>query len=118
MAAIMNWQEMRQKNGLTLIELLVVVLILGVLAAIAVPRFTHIADDAKERTCETNCDTINTQIELYYAETGSYPADITDITEDPNRFPDGPPECPKGGSYYINSENRAECDHSGGGPGC
>jgi general secretion pathway protein G len=115
----MNWQEMRQKNGLTLIELLLVVLILGALVAIALPRFTQSADDAKERACESNCDIISVQIEQYFAENESYPADITDITEDPNRFPDGPPECPKGGSYYINSENRAECDHSGGGgPGC
>jgi prepilin-type N-terminal cleavage/methylation domain-containing protein len=109
---------MRLERGLTLIELLVVVVILGALAAIAVPRLYQASDDAKENACETNCDTISTQIELYFMENDSYPADITDVTEDPNRFPDGPPECPLGGSYYINSQNRAACDHGGGGPGC
>jgi prepilin-type N-terminal cleavage/methylation domain-containing protein len=109
---------MQPKRGLTLIELLLVVLILGVLAAIAVPRFLQMTNDAEENTCETNCDTISMQIELYQIETGSYPANLTDVTEDPNRFPDGPPVCPKGGSYYMTSEHRAACDHSGGGPGC
>jgi len=108
---------MQPKRGLTLIELLVVVLILGVLAAIAVPRFAQTSDNAKENVCDTNCNTINNQIEMYWVDTGSYPANLTDITEDPNRFPDGPPVCPKGGSYYMNSVNRAACDHSGGG-GC
>ena len=106
------------KKGLTLIELLIVVMILGVLAAIAVPRFNAMTDDAKENTCEANCDTISNQIELYWIETGSYPANITDVTGDLNRFPDGPPVCPKGGTYYMTSEHRAACDHSGGGPGC
>ena len=115
MTTYTNWQKMRPKRGLTLIELLVVILIIGALAAIAVPRFLQTSDNAKEKTCDTNCDTINTQIELYRAETGNYPANLTDITEDISRFPDGPPVCPKEGSYYMTSENRAACDHSGGG---
>lgn len=109
---------MRLKKGLTLIELLVVVVILGAIAAIAVPRFYQASEDAKEKACETNCDTISTQIEAYFMENESYPADISVIINDPNRFPDGPPTCPKDGSYYIDSQHRAACTHSGGGPGC
>ena len=105
---------MRANRGVSLIELLVVILILGALAVIAVPRVLMPLDDAKENACETNVDVINTQIEMYWAETGEYPANLTDVTEDVNRFPDGDPVCPKGGSYSMNNKNRAVCNHGGG----
>ena len=60
--------KMRGKKGVTLVELLIVVLILGALAAIAIPRLTQSADTAKTNGCKTNVDIINSQIELYAAE--------------------------------------------------
>ena len=110
---------MSQKQGVTLIELLLVVLILSALAFIAVPRITQTSQNAKEKACLTNLDIINSQIEAYFVETSVYPSDITQITENLNYFPDGVPECPLGGTYSLNAQNRAECDHSdGGGGGC
>ena len=103
------------KKGVTLIELLIVVLILGALAFIAVPRLTQTSQNAKEKACSTNLDIINSQIEVFFIETGAYPSDITQITENLNYFPDGPPECPLEGTYSLNSQNRAVCDHSSGG---
>ena len=52
---------------------------------------------------------MNSQIELYYSRNGSWPADLGDVTNDPNYFPDGPPECPFEIPYvYIttNDKNR------------
>ena len=81
---------MRSKRGVTLIELLIVVLILGALAAIAIPRLTQSADNAKKNACKTNIDLINSQIELYAAENdGTYPASLTVITNSSTYFPDG-----------------------------
>jgi len=86
---------MRGNNGVTLIELLIVVLILGALAAIAVPRLTQSADTAKKNSCATNIDIINSQIEMYAADhDGTYPTDLTVITNSTTYFPDGAPQCP------------------------
>ena len=92
---------MSSKKGVTLIELLIVVLILGALAAIAIPRLTRSADTAKKNACYTNIDLINSQIELYAAENdGTYPANLEVITDSTTYFPDGPPQCPVTDANY------------------
>ena len=92
---------MRGKKGVTLVELLIVVLILGALAAIAIPRLTQSAETAKTNGCKTNIDIINSQIELYAAEhDGTYPSNLEQITGSTNYFPDGPPQCPVTDANY------------------
>lgn len=103
---------MRNRKGFTLVELLIVVLILGALAAIAIPRIGTSASNAKINACKTNVDTINSQIELYMANNGSWPSALTDVTQDPNYFPDGEPDCPFGTTYVYGSTTHRVADHS------
>jgi len=92
---------MRSRKGLTLIELLIVVIILGALAAIAIPRITTSATTAKSNACTTNVDTLNTAMEMYKMDKGTYPT-LATLTTDPNYFPDGEPTCPYGASFpYV-----------------
>ena len=101
-----------KKKGVTLIELLIVVLILGALAAIALPRISQSATTAKQNACATNIDVINSAIELYNANESAYPSALTDVTGNTDYFPDGAPTCPLEGTYTMSgTTNRISCDH-------
>ena len=101
---------MNKKKGFTLIELMVVVLILGALAAVAIPRLTRSSDTAKANACNTNVDIINTQMELSYLDTGGYPT-LVALFGDPNYFPDGTPTCPYGTAYTLTDDRVTEHGH-------
>lgn len=63
-----------EKSGFTLIELIIVIIILGILAALALPQFSSSTDEAKVATLGGNLATMRTQIELYYHQHNStYP---------------------------------------------
>lgn len=94
---------MRRRSGFTLVELMIVVLILGALAAIAIPRIMGGAVVAKANACHTNIDLLNMQLELYYSTTGAYPATLNVLTADTDYFPDGVPECPVLNGPYPNA---------------
>src|SRR4051794_14826777 len=62
----------RGESGFTLIELLVVILIIGILAAIAVPLFIHQRTKAYDTHAKTAIRTATTAIEVYRQEHNSY----------------------------------------------
>ncbi len=95
-------RRMRTKKALTLIELLVIVLIIGALSAIAIPRIATSAGRAKRNVCMANVDVLNTQIEWYIAQEGVSSPDLSDITGDPDYFPEGALTCPFGSAYVMN----------------
>ena len=104
---------MHKRSAFTLIELILVVAILGILAAIIIPRFTTTQTTAKDAADKTQIQMINTMLELYKANTGAYPT-LTVIGTDAAYFPDGPPKgpggvdwtCPWNSTYLQNGNNR------------
>ena len=100
------------KKGVTLVELLIVVLILAALSAIAIPRISQSATNAKNNACATNIDIVNSAIELYNANESAYPDELTDVTADTDYFPDGAPACPRDGTYTMSgTSHRISCNH-------
>jgi prepilin-type N-terminal cleavage/methylation domain-containing protein len=97
----MTPKKHRKRFGFSLMELLAVVTILGIIAAIIVPRVTVSSDTAKQKVNSHNKATINAAVERWYVEKGSWPAnDLTDIGADATYFPDGIPTNPITGSAY------------------
>jgi len=90
------------RRGFSLMELLAVVTILGIIAAIIVPRVTLSSDTAKTKVDAHNKATINAAVERWYIENGSWPAnDLSDIGADTDYFPSGIPANPIDSSAYA-----------------
>lgn len=66
-----------REAGFTLIELLVVMLILGILAAIAIPAFFNQRDKATDAQAKAAARTAETAIETYATENGGSYAEAT-----------------------------------------
>jgi prepilin-type N-terminal cleavage/methylation domain-containing protein len=67
---------MRHSHGFTLIELMIVVVIIGILAAIAIPNFILMQHRAKEGSTKANMHTLQLAAEDYAVQNdGTYTAD-------------------------------------------
>lgn len=71
------------KKGFTLIELMIVVVIIGILAAIAIPNFMRMTQRAKESSVKANMHTLQLAIEDFATlNRGAYPSDYGDATSE------------------------------------
>ena len=90
---------LRNTKGFTLIELMIVVVIIGILAAIAIPNFISMQDRAKESSVKANMHTLQLAIEDFAVQNeGTYPVAGDDAAVQANL---------PGGAYMTNPFNTA-----------
>ncbi len=80
-----------KRNGFTLIELLLVVVIIGILAAIVVPKLTGRTETAQIGATEATMTNIMTALRMYEMDNGKYPTQeqaILALIEKPTTAPE------------------------------
>ncbi len=82
LARIRKAQE-EHEGGFTLIELLVVIIIIGILAAIAIPVFLNQRAKATESGMKSDLRTVANEVETYFTDDQDYPtaAQVTQAGE-------------------------------------
>ena len=73
-------RQRQEEDGFTLIELLVVMIIIGILAAIAIPIFLNQRKSAQDSAIKSDLRSTATEVESYYVTNQTYPAAATDLT--------------------------------------
>ena len=71
----------RGAGGFTLIELLVVLAIIALLLTLAVPRYFHSVDTARETILVKNLSTARASIDMFYQDQGRYPESLNELVD-------------------------------------
>lgn len=92
-----------KKSGFTLVEIMIVVLIIGLLAAIAIPGFMKARTEARAQTCANNCRLYEAAMEQELMKGNDA---VTCATVDPEYFKGNTlPVCPDEGTYSYTAAN-------------
>lgn len=97
-----------RKQGFTLVEIMIVVMIIGLLAALAIPSMQKARDNAQEKTCINNLRQIKGAVQMYATEYNKASTDgITNAewTSIQDLLDDNTPTCPYGDDAYAKPAN-------------
>lgn len=72
---------MATRRGFTLVELLVVMAALGLLLAVAAPRYFNHVDHTREVVLKRNLVSLRDAIDKFYADHARYPAELKELVQ-------------------------------------
>ena len=97
---------MNQKGFATL-EIILMVVVLGILATIAVPRFTDVTTKANTAKIQADLAALNSAMAVYEMENGSFPSGFSFKTLVDEKYLVAEPTVPESGKFYIRTSDDA-----------
>lgn len=73
----------RQERGFTLVEMLLVITIIGILAALVIPKMMGRSEQARQAAVRADISAIKTSLDSFEVDSGFYPNNLTDLTQQP-----------------------------------
>lgn len=92
----------RTNSGFTLVEIMIVVLIIGLLAAIAIPAFGRARERTRRNACINNLRQIDSAKEQWAMENNKDEGEVPSQSDLAPYIRGGFPTCPVNGTYTIN----------------
>jgi prepilin-type N-terminal cleavage/methylation domain-containing protein len=105
--------QTKRSKGFTLIELMIVVAIIGILAAVAIPKFADLVTKSKEASVKGGLGAVRSAVSIYYGDLeGSYPGNLFEALAWANRYMPA-----VGGASSLGTIDIPKHSNAGGNPG-
>ena len=99
-------------NAFTLIELLVVVLIIGILAAVALPQYQKAVEKSRGVQALTLINAVNQAVQVYFMANGTFPQSFDELNADMDSWTGNEQWCNLANSSYGVIDTRSNGDWS------
>jgi general secretion pathway protein G len=73
----------KSRQGFTLVEMLLVITIIGILAALVVPKMMGRSEQARDAAARADIASIKTALDAYEIDNGNYPRNIGELLQQP-----------------------------------
>jgi len=124
-SSIVN-RKSKIENGFTLVEMLLVITIIGILAALVIPKMVGRSEQARQAATHADLSSIKTALDAFEVDNGYFPKSLQDLLQQPNNaknwhgpYLDKVPQDPWGNPYlyyYPGKHNQNSYDLLSVGP--